>query len=126
MVLQDILETATDYTNISVVTNVRGEDIELAIYDGKNAIPVRYNELTVKNISIGGDNDPTLIVEVGTPGEVYLALRLNTIIRDYDPYSYRDAEINLDICIDHIINSPVDTIDYLMDIIENMKEEKNG
>ena len=126
MILRDILETATDYTNIRVVTNVCGEDIELALYDGKNAIPVKYNELEVKNISIGGDNDPTLIVEVAKPGELYLAIRLNDIIRDYDPHGYRDAEMSIDMCIDNIMNSPINTIDYLMSIIENMKEKENG
>lgn len=126
MILRDILETATDYTNIRVVANVSGEDIELAISDGKNAIPSRYNKLAVENISIGGDNEPTLIVEVEKSCELQLALRLNTIIQDYDPYGYRDAGINLDMCIDHIINSPLDTIDYLMDIIDRMKEKKNG
>lgn len=126
MILRDILETATDYTNIRVVANVSGEDIELALYDGKNGIPDRYHELEVQNISIGGDNDPTLIVEVAKPGELYLAIRLNDIIRDYDPHGYRDAEMNIDICMDNIINSPVNTIDYLMDIIERMKEKENG
>lgn len=124
MILQDIINVATDYTDIRVLTNVRGQDIELGSYDGKNSIPEKYNNFVVENISIGGDNEPTLIVEVEKTPEIYLALRLDAIIQDYDPYGYRDAEMNVSMCLDNVENSPVDTIDYLLDIIEQMKEKK--
>lgn len=48
--------------------------------------------------------------------------RLNKFLRDHDPYEYRDNEMDLDRVSELVATEPLNIIEYLLDVIEEMEE----
>lgn len=51
-----------------------------------------------------------------------LAEKLNKVIYDYDPYSYRDADLSVEFFEKSLAESPETIIDGLLDTIECLME----
>ena len=59
-------------------------------------------------------------------GLVKIAERLKAVLEEYDPYGCKDAELDVQMCLDNITVAPVDTIEYLVTIIESLMEDKEN
>lgn len=59
-------------------------------------------------------------------GLVKIAERLKAVLEEYDPYGCKDAELDVQMCLDNIKVAPVDTIEYLVTIIEDLMEDKEN
>lgn len=59
-------------------------------------------------------------------GLVKIAERLKAVLEEYDPYGCKDAELDVQMCLDNITVAPVDTIEYLVTIIEDLMEDKEN
>lgn len=59
-------------------------------------------------------------------GLVKIAERLKAVLEEYDPHGCKDAELDVQMCLDNITTAPVDTIEYLVTIIEDLMEEEEN
>lgn len=59
-------------------------------------------------------------------GLVKIAERLKAVLEEYDPYGCKDAELDVQMCLYNITTAPVDTIEYLVTIIEDLMEDKEN
>lgn len=48
--------------------------------------------------------------------------RLNKFLRDHDPYEYMDNDMNLNTVSELVADEPLNIIEYLLNVIEEMED----
>lgn len=121
MLLEDVLSLCRQSEEV-VLFDCESHSV-LAEYDGKDSIPVEFNKCKVRKIEYMDTGYNRLHIHVEAFSE--LAVKLDRIMKTYEPYDYRDMEFSVEQAEYTIKNNPLSVIESLIGILDNYIDEED-
>lgn len=123
MTLDEFVEMFTPDTKVRVVVKHEGKYYNVGNYESAKAQygdrPVLANE-----VSYDYHGEDGTMLRVPIESSLWnIGARLNEVIKSYDSYGHADAGLDVRECVFNITQKPVDTIEYLLSIIEDLMDD---